>query len=399
MILEWIIEKRRTAILGLVALATAVGAFAAWTLPVSIFPEVTFHRIGIIARHGSLPVDQTLTTLTEPLESELAGVLGLEMIRSQTTRGGVEIDLRFGWAEDMSRALQLVQSAVDQARTSLPTETEIETQPLDSSAFPVVGIAVSTRTRSLAEISDFVPYEAAPELRSLPGVYRVEAKGAKVREYAVTLDPVALAQHKLALPAIESAIQGATEITAAGRIRDGYQLVLASVSGRASDARSLLDVAIPTPQGPVTLGRIASIDSAVLEDYTVASANGVPAVLLGVSRQPAGNTVAVSQRVHETVASLAKAHPDLALSVVYDQADLVREAAASAAEAILIGIVLAVATIFVFIGDVRTTAVAAAVVPITVLLTMIALRGLGMSLNLMTLGAIAAGVGLVIDDA
>jgi CzcA family heavy metal efflux pump len=395
-----VIRRNRVAILGLTLLSVAAGLWAASTMPVAIFPEIAFHRISVIARAGDLPVEQTLTAVTRPLESAVAGILGVETIRSLTTRGGAQLDLVFGWHDDMFRALQLVQGAMEEVRSGLPTGSEMEARMLDTSAFPIVGIAVTSQQRTPAQLSDFVIYEAAPQLRTIPGVYRVELNGAKLREYALTLDPAALVAHRLDLAAVESAVRNSNIIAAAGQVRDGYHLTLTVVRGQGTAPEGLLNVVVADDRGtPVRLADVARLEPSLREDFTRAAANGEPAVLVGVSRQPTGNSVTISDGVRRRLAELAQLHPEYQFSVVYDQADLVREAVGSVRDSIAIGLVLAVATIFFFIADARTTLVAAAVIPATVLISCVVLRALGMSFNLMTLGGIAAGIGLILDDA
>jgi CzcA family heavy metal efflux pump len=395
-----LVRRNRIAILGLTLLSVAAGLWAASAMPVAIFPEIAFHRIGIIARAGDLPVEQTITAVTRPLENAMAGILGVETIRSMTTRGGAQLDLVFGWNYDMLRALQLVQASMEEARSGLPTGTDLEARMLDTSAFPIIGIAVTSPQRSLAQTSDFVIYEAAPQLRTIPGVYRVELSGAKVREYALTIDPTALIQHHLDLAAVETAVRNSNVIAAGGQVRDGYALTLTVVRGQGTQADGLLSVVVSEDHGtPVRLGDVARIESSLREDFTRASANGDTAVLIGVSRQPSGSSVSISDGVRQQLVTLRRAHPDYQFSVFYDQADLVRAAIGSVRDSIAIGLVLAVGTIFFFIAHVRTTLVAAAVIPATLLISCIVLHALGMSFNLMTLGGIAAGVGLVLDDA
>lgn len=295
MTLGQFIGRNRTAILGLTALLFGAGLWAASTMPVAIFPEVAFHRIAIIARAGNLPVEQTLTAVTQPLESALTGVLGLQTIRSLTTRGGTQLDLVFGWNDDMLRALQLAQAAMETTRSVLPSGVELEARLLDTSAFPIVGIAVTSKQRSLAQMSDFVIYEAAPQFRTIPGVYRVELSGAKIREYTLTVDPAALVQHRLDLATVEAAIRNSNVIAAGGQVGDGYQLTLTVVHGEGTQPSALLKVVVKEDHGiPVTLGDIARIDSSLREDFTRAVANGETAVLINVSRQPSGNAVTIS---------------------------------------------------------------------------------------------------------
>ena len=392
--------RNRAAILWLTAAGTMAGGWISTRIPVSILPEVAFRRVGVIARASDLPVEQTLTTLTQPLEQALSGVLGVERIRSQTSRGGVEIDLRFSEGTDMLRARDLVQATANEARRDLPESTEIEARLLETSVFPILTIGVSSQRRPLPEVSDFVRYELAPELRMIPGVQRVEFDGAQIKEYRLAIDPQALLFHKLDLSTVEAAVRGANVIASSGAVQDGHQLVLTVVEGDGTQLGSLDRIVVGEDGGiPVTLESIAHVETAVREDFKRAAANGVPAVLVSVSRQPSGNSVEISRDVATKLDGIARAHPDLTFANVYDQADLVKQAAAAIRDGILVGIALAIAIVFFFIRDPAATLVAAAVIPTTGLLTAIALEALGMSFNLMTLGGFAAGIGFVVDDA
>src|SRR5256886_10743808 len=157
------ITRRGTAILGLPAMLVAAGGWAALTMPLDVFAEVAFHRITVIARSGNLPVEQTLTAVTQPLENVLAGVLGVEIIRSQTTRGGTQIDLTFGWKGDMLRSLQLVQAAMEEGRPSLPPDSRMEGRLLAPSAFPILGVPVPPRQRTPPGLAELRVNPASPQ--------------------------------------------------------------------------------------------------------------------------------------------------------------------------------------------------------------------------------------------
>ncbi|MBX3027965.1 efflux RND transporter permease subunit [bacterium] len=400
MTLGELVGRNRTAILGLTALLTVAGAIAAWAMPVAIFPEVAFHRITLIARAGDLPVAQTVTALTKPLENAVTTVPRVRTIRSLTTRGGSQLDLVFEWGSDMAGALQAVLGVADETVSELPPGTQFEGRLLDTSAFPIVSVALSASRRTLGELSDLAIYEVAPQMRTIPGVYRVDLDNAKIREYAITVDPAALAAHRLDLGAVEDAVRDGTTIAGAGQGVDGHELTLAVVRGPAAEPAALGDIVVATRDAAtVPLAAVATVAPALREDFTRAAVEGEPAVLLGISRQPDGNAVAIAAAVRAHLAALARTHPDIRFRIVYDQADLVQEAIASVRDSIGVGLLLAVATLFFFIADLRATAVAAAVIPATVLISCLPLHVLGLSFNLMTLGGIAAGIGLILDDA
>lgn len=395
-----LVGRNRTAILGLTTLLAGAGAIAGAFIPVAIFPEVAFHRITLIARAGDLPVEQTVTAVTKPLENAVTTVPGVHTIRSMTTRGGAQLDLVFDWASDMAASLQAVLGVADETAAELPSGTQFEGRLLDTSAFPIISVAVTSPQRTLGELSDVATYVVAPQLRTIAGVYRVDLDNAKQREYAITVDPAALAAQRLDVGAVETAVQDGTTIAAAGQGVDGHELLLTVVRGPGSAPTGLADLVVATRgAATVPLSSVATIAPALREDFTRAAADGEAAVLLGISRQPDGNAVAISAAVRDRLAVLARSHPDVRFQVVYDQADLVREAIASVRDSIAIGLLLAVATVYCFIADLRATAVAAAVIPATVLISCLLLLALGLSFNLMTLGGIAAGIGLILDDA
>jgi len=394
------VVRHRTAILGTTALLAAAGAIAAARLPVSIFPEVAFHRITLIARVPNLPVELTVTSLTQPLENAMASVPDVQTIRSTTTRGGTQLDLLFGWDTEMVTALTTVQAAMEEARGVLPADADLDARLVDTSAFPIIGVAVSSPQHTLGELSDFAIYDAAPQLKTIPGVFRVDLEGAKVREYALVVDPAALAAHHLDLAAVEAAVRSATTVAAAGQARNAHQLTLTVVRSAREGPQGVLDVVVAKDGAtPVTLGTVAHIEPGVREDFVRTAADGVGAVLMGISRRPTGNSVMISRAVQARVRDLQRAHPDYRFSIFYDQADLVQAAVANVRDCIGIGLLLALAMLYLFLGDWRATALAAAVIPATLLITCVALYALGQSFNLMTLGGIAAGIGLILDDA
>lgn len=396
---EWV-GRNRTAIFGVTSLLAVAGGVAAARMPVAIFPDVTFHRVTVIARTTPLPVEHTVTVLTQPLETAAAAVLGVESIRSMTTRGAAQLDLLFTPDTNMITALQMVQAGVEQARSELPPDSAVETRLLDTSAFPIINVAVSSSVHGVADLSDLARYEIAPQLRAIAGVYRVDLQGAKVREYALVVDPAALAAHHLDLAAVATAVRGATVVGAAGQARDGHQLALAVVRGAASEPSALRDIVVAQDGStPVTLAAVAHVEPSVREDFVRTVADGETAVLLGVSIQPGADAVAISNQLSRQLDALAGAYPEFRFGLVYDQAGLVRSVIANVQEAIAVGVLLAVATLYLFTADLRATAAAAAVIPATLLIACLVLHTLGMSFNLMTLGGIAAGVGLILDDA
>jgi multidrug efflux pump subunit AcrB len=216
----------------------------------------------------------------------------------------------------------------------------------------------------------------------------------------VRIDPARMLQHKLSTADVVSGLAKANVIAAAGRVADSHRMILTVVTTDLHDADQLAAMPIASADGqPITVRDVASVELSTREDYIrTASENGA-AVLVGVSRQPDGNTVAISAAAHELLRQFRAQYPDTSFSFSYDQAALVTESFRSVRDAIVLGLVLAVAVVFMFTGSLMSAMVAAIVVPATIAITFVAMRVAGMSFNMMTLGGLAAGIGLFIDDA
>ena len=387
-------------ILCLVLVGSVIGAIVARSIPSAVFPEIQFNRAIILADAGDLPAQQMLVAVTRPIEQAAYGVSGVSLVRSTTTRGSSEIDVTFIEGSDAAATFQLLSGAVSEVRASLPPDTRIDSRLLTSGTFPILDISLSSRVRGLAELTDIAQYELAPSLHRIDGVYRVELDGAKQREYVVRLEPARLIQHGLTAADVAAGLGRANVIEAAGRINDAHRALLTVVRGDLHDAEQLAAVPIATVgHQPVFVRDIASVELGIVEDYIRTTCEHGPAILVGVSRQPAGNTVAISAQTHAIVEQFRARYPDVQFSYSYDQAGLVTESFNSVRDAIVLGLALAVVVVFVFTWSLLNAVIAAIVVPCTIAITFLVMKATGMTFNLMTLGGLAAGIGLFIDDA
>jgi CzcA family heavy metal efflux pump len=380
----------------------AVGAYLALTIPVSVFPETNFPRIVVGIDNGVFPIDQMLVTVTRPIEEAVNTVPGLDHLWSITSRGTAEVDLFFSWKVDMYRTLELVNAAMARAQSSLPATARITVNRLTFAAFPVMGYSLTSDQFSQDKLWEMAYYELKPRLNRQTGVSSIIVQGGQVPEFEVQPDPAKLVQAGVTIPNILDAIGRSNMIDSPGLIEANHQLVLSLVSGQARTAGDIGDIVIKTtPAGaPLRIGDVAAVGPSVMPVYTVVTANAKPAVLLNVYRQLDSNTVVVANAVHAEIAAIHKELPKgIDLRPYYDQSEIVTASIESVRDAILIGLVLASLIMVLFLRDWGTSLVAGLVIPATIAITFIMLRAMDQTFNLMTLGGLAAAVGLVIDDA
>jgi CzcA family heavy metal efflux pump len=380
----------------------AAGAYLAFNIPIAVFPETNFPRIVVGVDNGVAPIDQMLVTVTRPIEQALNSVPGLERVQSTTSRGSVEVDLFFSWKVDMFQTLELVNAALARVQSSLPPTAAVTSNRLTFAAFPILGYALTSNTVPQTRLWEMATYQIKPRLNRLGGVSTVVIQGGQEPEFEIQPDPAKLLQTSITVPSLLDAVRRSNMIDSPGLLEANHQLVLSLVTGQVHDASDISKIVVKTtPAGiPVRIGDLGVVQSAVKPVYTIVRANGRPAVLININRQPDSNTVQVADEVHAEIESLRRTLPrEVTLAPFYDQSDLVKASIASVRDAILIGLLLAAIILVLFLRDWGSSIVAGLVIPATIAITFIALRVLNQSFNLMTLGGLAAAVGLVIDDA
>jgi len=379
-----------------------VGAYLAFTIPVSVFPNTDFPRIVIGVDNGVMPIDQMLVTITRPIEEAVNSVPGLQKVTSITSRGSAEVDLFFDWKSDMILTLQRVDAVVARLQPELPTTAKVETHRLTFAVFPIIGYSLTSDSMPPNKLWEVATYDLKPRINRLDGVASVIVQGGRIPEFQVTPEPARLLTAGVTVPDILDAIRRTNLIDSPGLIEHGHQLVLGLVSGQVRTPEQIGQIVVKnSPAGvPIRLGDIAKIAPSVAPVYTIVTANGKPAVLLNVNRQPESNTLDVANEVHALIQELTPSlPPGVHLEPFYDQSTIVHDSIASVRDAVLIGIVLSSAILVLFLRDWGTSLVAGLVIPMTLLITFIVLKLTNQSFNLMTLGGLAAAVGLVIDDA
>lgn len=386
----------------MIALLCATGLYAAWQLPVAIFPQTNFPRIVIIVENDVVPAPQTLVSVTRPIEEAMNGIPGIVRIKSTTARGASEVSLFFDWHVDILQSLQLVQARLSQLAATLPpTATIRNVERLTFAIFPVTGYSLTSDKRDLASLRDIATYTIRPRLARLPGIANVGVAGGKVREFHVVLDPERLIAHNVSVQQVVEAVKNSNILASPGLIEENHQLELALISGQAKKPEELNGIVVATVNdAPVALSDVATISPGVEPQYTIVTADGKPAVLVNINRQPDANSVAVVDEVKAELAAMSGDLPkDVRIAPYYDQSLLVRESINSVRDSIIIGLLLSAVILYSFLRNIGTTFVAILVIPVTVLATFSAMWLVGLSFDLMTLGGVAAAIGLVIDNA
>jgi multidrug efflux pump subunit AcrB len=395
---EGLIERHARSIFVIACALALAGLVAALSMPAGLFPQVSFPRVVVDLSAGDRPADQTALSITRPVEEAIRSVPGVREVRSATSRGAAQISVDFGWGRDMIATTLLVDAAIAQVLPQLPAGTTYLVRRMDPTVFPIISYALSSRRLTPNAVRDLVQFQIIPLLASVPGLARVDVQGGAIDEVEVLADPHRLEVYGLGLSDLVAAAVQGNALQAVGRVQDHDRLYLVVSNSNVRQLRELQDVVVRSDaSGLVRLRDVAQVRNGSMPQWIRVSEDGEPAVLFNVYEQPDGNAVQIATAVRERLASL-KLPPDVQLRNWYDQSQLVLQSAASVRDAVLIGLLLAGGVLILFLRSSRVMLIALLTVPGTLAVTALLLQVLGMSFNIMTLGGIAAAVGLVIDD-
>ena len=387
-------SQRRFVYLVVVLLCVA-GIWSALRLPSAIYPELQFSRIAIIAEGSSLGARQVVFAITQPLEEAVGVVPGVTRVQSRSIRGASEISVTFSPSTDMAYALQQTQARVNQVRGDLPAGLDLQVERLSPSVFPIV--SYNLEGGSPTTLYNIARFQIRPLLSRVPGVGRVDVQASDVQEIEVIADPVRLAEQGLSYDDLAAAIKASTSAAAVGRVAQDYKQYLVVTAQEATTPEAIGEVMVGKG---LRVRDIATVEVGTEDHVRIVAGDGQPAALLNITRQVGGNTVAIADSIENAAKAIRKTLPKgITLKAVYDQASLVRDATTSVRDAMLIGAALAVIILFIFLRRWKITAISAASIPLTLAITVFVMSLVGQTFNLMTLGAMAIAIGIVIDDA
>lgn len=377
------------------------GVYAALNVSSAVFPQTNFPRVVVLVDNGVMPADEMMATVTRPIEEGMKDIPGVSTVRSATGRGSAEVNVFFNWKVDMVQSELYVIGRLAQIRNSLPTTAQTEVYRVTFSNFPIIGISLTSKARPLTELWEVARYNLKLRFLRIPDIARVDLIGGRAPEYHIVVDLQRLQAANLSLMQVTEALLKNNLIASTGLHEENHRLYLAVVDGRVGSLRDIENFPVANIDGhPLRVRDFATVERGAEPVFNLVTADGQEAVLLNIYSQPEGSTLAIAKRLAAELKALQQElPPDMKLAFFYDQSLLVRASVASVWEAILFGLFLSVFILYFFLKNWGTTLVATLIIPVTLLITVLAMKLAGLSFNLMTLGGIAAAIGLVIDDA
>ena len=378
-----------------------IGFYLIFQIPQGVFPDSTFPRIAVIVDYGLAPLKEMEMEIVKPIEETSMMVEGVRLVRSSISRGSAEINIDFQWDQDMFRAYQLVQAQISGIQNQLPKGVKIEVRRFTTSTYPVAGYSLTSNKLSLLKLRDLAVYTIRPQLASIPGIYNIEVMGGKEREYRVNLNPTKLAAYKIGYQTIENALKETNDLKFVGRLEEANKLYLNIADNRFKNISEIKNTIVArNGNTPIYLSDVAEVMPALKETFIACESNQKPAVLLTVIKQPGTNAVEIMNKVEETWKSLESSLPaDVKISKWYDMTEFIKSSIASVRDAIIFGALLTFLILFLFLRRIRITLVTIIIIPIALLISFVFMKLLGISLNLMSLGGLAAAIGILVDNA
>jgi CzcA family heavy metal efflux pump len=394
--------RHRLAIIFITLAVCLGGAFSALRMPSSVFPETEFPRCVILIDNGVMPADEMMATITRPIEEAMKDIPGTVQVRSATGRGSAEVNVLFNWQVNMVESELYVLNRISQLKASLPQTAKTTVWRLTFNAFPIIGVSLTSPKRDQTELWELARYDLKPRFLRIPGIARVDLVGGRAPEYHVVVDPLKLAAANVALGDITAALEKGNLVAPAGFHMENYTIYLALVDSRVKTVQDIEDFVVTMRDGhPIRIRDFARVERGPEPVFNVVNAQGRRAVLMNIRAQPTGSSILnIAAALKEQLAELRQTlPPDMELSFYYDQSLLVHESVGSVWEAIVIGLIFAVVVLYLFLKNWGSVLTAIVVIPVSVLATMVVMLAAKLTFNLMTLGGIAAAIGLIIDDA
>ena len=377
------------------------GIFLYGQIQVSLFPEITFPKLKVIADNGEQPVDKMMVTVTRPLEDAIKQVPDLKILRSTTSRGTCEISAFLNWGADINVNQQMMESRIAQIKNSLPADVQIQVEKMNPSILPVIGFTVESDKKTPIELNLIATYIIKPFLSQIDGVSSVGIIGGKTKEYWIELSQLKMSTFAITPEYIRDMLNQNHFISSNGFLSDYRRLYLSITDAGLYNLSDVENVVLRNDgKRVIKLKDVATINVRERTEYTRINANGRQGLLVAILKQPAANLINLSENVASKKKELEKIlPPDVHISFYYDQADFVNKAIKSVNDSLWLGLLLALLVAVMFLRSFRASATILITIPVTLLFTIIVLYCIGYTLNIMTFGAIAAAIGLIIDDA
>lgn len=399
--MEKIFERFKSPIAAILVLILIGGVFSYTNMKTSLFPNVTFPKIKIIADNGEQPVDKMMVTVTKPIENAIKKVENIKMIRSTTSMGSCEISAFMEWSSDIDLDKQQVESQISQIKSILPADVQITVEKMNPSILPVMGYSLQSGNKNQVELKMIAEYIVKPYISRIDGVAAVDVIGGKEKEYRIILDEKKLSLLKISPQDINAALQKTDFIKSTGYTIDYNRLYLTVTDATIKNKQQLENIVLfNDSNSKIKISDVATVEIAERNEYIKIKADGKDVPLVAVLKQPGSNLIDVASQVTEKVNELNKILPKgVVLKPYYNQAEFVESSIRSIIDVLWIGLLLAIMVVMIYLRSLKASAVLFLTIPLTLGLTFVTLRFIGFDFNIMTIGAIAASIGLIIDDA
>ncbi len=393
--------ENRLAVIFTALFLAFIGLYLIPQIPQGVFPDASFPRIAVIVDFGLAPLKQMEMEISKPIEEAAMMVPGVRLVRSSISRGSAEINIDFDWHEDMFRAYQLVQAQMSGIRSRLPQGIKMEVRRFTTSTYPVAGFSLYSDKRDLLQLTDLAVYTIRPQLAGIPGVYNIEVMGKKLREYWINLDPIKMAAHRLDVQQIVEILKQNNQLQFVGRMNEFNKLYLNIIDNRYQHLEDLNKIIISRRGStPVYLEQIAEIEPAIRESFITCESEHRPAIMLTVIKQPGTNAVTIMEEVQQRLNELRNnLPPDVQIRKWYDMTDFIKSSIGSVRDSIFIGALLTFIILLLFLHRFRITLLTVVIIPVALLITFIFIKISGTNLSLMSLGGMAASIGILVDNA
>ena len=393
-------SKYKYPLLAIALMLLIGGIFSYRGLKTGLFPDITFPKIKVIADAGQQPVDKMMTTVTIPLENIIRRTEGLQYIRSTTSRGSCEISVFLDWSTDINTAKSQIESFINQSQGDILPNTITSVEKMNPSILPVMGYSLEGEGLSQVDLKKIAKYQIKPYLAATPGVSDIAVIGGKDKEYQIELKPYVIHTLGISIASVTSAVVNSNILQSNGYASDYNRMYLTLTDNAVDDLDDLRNlVIINSPNRLIRLKDIAEVKVTEAKSYTKILANGKNVPLIAVIKQPNANLVEVNNTIEKKIRELESILPKgVKLLPYYKQADFVNTSISSIKDVLWIGLVLALLVVILFLRSFSASMVVLFTIPLSLSLTLIVLDAIGYTFNIMTLGAIAAAIGLMIDD-
>ena len=377
------------------------GIYSYTKMQTSLFPDVTFPKITIIADNGEQPVDKMMITVTKPLEIAIKRVNGITTVRSSTNRGSCTIDAYFDWNVDINLAKTQLNERINEIKNSLPATVNIVVEAMSQSIYPVIGYTIESDKYGQIELKNLALFNIRPQFSQVPGISNVIIRGGKTKEFIISPSLEKLISLGLTPQDIIVAFGNTNFIESSGLLSNYRRLYLSLTDTRFKNIDELNEVVIKNDgHRIIRLQDVAQIDIQEQQEFIRINANGHDAVLIDLVKQKGVNLVDFAKNVNARAYEIQKKLPSgISMKTYYDQSVFVRNSIDSVLETIYVGLLLAIIVVILFLRSFRASLNIILILPVTIALTVTVLHFVNITLNIMSLGAIAASIGLIIDDA